>query len=141
MAQNLLLDNVIFYPLQPIEKFNRFLNMADVHLVIQKANASDLVMPSKLTTILAVGGLALITANDGSSLYNLVKKYHCALLVEAENQQALNQGMLQAIMENNQDITKNARTYAERHLSIDNVMADFESAVLKEYPQAAALSI
>lgn len=130
MAQNLHLDNVIFYPLQPIEKFNKFLNMADVHLVIQKSNASDLVMPSKLTTILAVGGLALITANEGSGLYALAKKHNLALVVDAENQQALNQGLLNAIMGNNDERMKNARNYAEKYLSINNVMSAFESEVL-----------
>ena len=141
MAQNLHLDNVIFYPLQPIEKFNQFLNMADVHLVIQKANASDLVMPSKLTTILAVGGLALITANEGSGLHALSKKYDLSIVVDAENQEALNQGLLQAIMGDNDNITKNARAYAERHLSINNVMRDFESAVLTQYNQVASLTV
>lgn len=133
MAQNLHLDNVIFYPLQPIEKFNQFLNMADVHLVIQKATASDLVMPSKLTTILAVGGLALITANEGSSLHSLVKNNNLAIVVDAEDQQALNQGLLEAVMSDTDGITKNARLYAEKYLSIDNVMRDFEEAVLSEY--------
>lgn len=141
IAQNLNLDNVIFYPLQPIEKFNQFLNMADVHLVIQKANASDLVMPSKLTTILAVGGLALITANEGSSLHSLVKKHNLALVVEAENQQALKQGLLDAIMNNNDEITKNARIYAEKYLSIDNVMHDFVTNVTSGYTESPALSI
>ncbi|MBC8053453.1 MAG: WcaI family glycosyltransferase [Sphingobacteriaceae bacterium] len=140
MAQNMHLDNVIFYPLQPIEKFNQFLNMADVHLVIQKADASDLVMPSKLTTILAVGGLSIITANAGS-LYNLAQKYNLSIVVKAENQQALNQGLLEAIMNNNEAITANARAYAERHLSIDNVMRDFEGAVLKQPVENAVYSI
>lgn len=135
MAQNLHLDNVIFYPLQPIEKFNQFLNMADVHLVIQKATASDLVMPSKLTTILAVGGLALVTANEGSSLHSLVKKNNLAIVVDAENQQALNQGLLEAVMNNTDEITKNARLYAEKYLSIDNVMRGFEETVLGEYTE------
>lgn len=142
MAQSLHLDNVIFYPLQPIEKFNEFLNMADVHLVIQKANASDLVMPSKLTTILAVGGLALITANEGSSLHSLVKKHNSAIVVEAENQQALNQGLLEAIMNNNDEITRNARVYAEKYLSIDNVMSEFAASVMtNSYSEKPAVSV
>jgi colanic acid biosynthesis glycosyl transferase WcaI len=132
MAQNLHLDNVIFYPLQPIEKFNDFLNMADLHLVIQKANASDLVMPSKLTTILAVGGLALITANDGSSLYSMAKKYNLAVVINAEDQQALNQGILSSTLADNTEITRNARAYAEKYLSIDNVMEDFETSLNAE---------
>ena len=59
MADSLNLNNVNFFPTQPFEKFNQFLNLADLHLIIQKASASDLVMPSKLTTILAVGGISL----------------------------------------------------------------------------------
>ena len=92
LAVDLGLHNVIFFPLQPFDKFNRFLNAADIHLVIQKANASDLVMPSKITTILAVGGLAIITANEGSGLYSLIHEYNMGLLVQAENQYALNGG-------------------------------------------------
>jgi len=125
------LQQVIFFPLQPFEKFNRFLNMADVHLVIQKANASDLVMPSKLTTILAVGGLALITANPGSSLYDLVARYNMGVLVNAEDQQALNEGMHQAIDHaDTATITQNAREYAETYLSIGKIMSRFEQAVV-----------
>ena len=130
LAVSLSLRNVVFFPLQPSEKFNRFLNIADVHLVIQKANASDLVMPSKLTTILAVGGLALITAPESSSLYKLVHKYSMGLLVEAESQQALNEGITKAISESNYYIGKNARVYAENYLSIDKVMGAFEQTLI-----------
>lgn len=127
------LENVIFLPLQPLEKFNLFLNMADVHLVIQKASASDLVMPSKLTTILSVGGLALITANEGSSLYNLVEKYQMGLLVKAEDTAALKKGISLALeRESHHETRRNAFTYAEKYLSIHNVMQSFEDQVLTE---------
>ncbi len=93
VSKEKLLHNVFFFPLQPNEKFNRFLNMADVHLVIQKSKASDLVMPSKLTTILAVGGIAVITANKESGLHELVSRYNMGTLVEAENKEALDNGI------------------------------------------------
>lgn len=130
MATDWHLDNVLFFPLQPFEKFNSFLNIADVHLVIQKANASDLVMPSKLTTILAVGGLALITANKDSGLHSLVDKYSMGVLVDAENQAALNDGIRRALTENTGEITKNARVYAEKYLSIEMIMRSFEQYAL-----------
>lgn len=131
LVSDLGLNNVTFFPLQPMEKFNAFLNMADVHLVIQKAKASDLVMPSKLTTILSVGGLALITANNDSGLYALTQKYNMGLLVEAEHQNALNKGIYEAIHTNERlTIMKNAREYAERYLDIDSVMKDFESIIV-----------
>ncbi|WP_282162220.1 WcaI family glycosyltransferase [Ulvibacterium marinum] len=126
MATEMQLQNVDFLPLQPKEDFNAFLNMADLHLVIQKEKASDLVMPSKLATILAVGGLALITANTGSSLHQVVDKYQMGLLVAAENQQALNAGILKAFQnQGNKAIQQAARVYAEQYLAIDKVMLSF----------------
>ncbi|WP_343671608.1 WcaI family glycosyltransferase [Chitinophaga sp.] len=129
-AEEMGLQNVIFFPLQPIERFNHFLNMADVHLVIQKANASDLVMPSKLTTILAVGGLALITANSGTSLHELVSTHNMGILVDAENQQALNEGILRSVSGDVREIARNGRSYAENYLSVGRIMGRFEEHVV-----------
>ena len=129
MANNMQLSNVVFFPLQPLQSFNRFLNMADVHLIIQKANASDLVMPSKLTTIFAVGGLAVITANPESSLHNMISEFEMGILAEAETDEALAKAIYVALYNDNRRIRSNARRYAEDYLSIDNVMrryvADF----------------
>ncbi|MBO0357510.1 WcaI family glycosyltransferase [Hymenobacter sp. BT186] len=134
MAKNLSLQNIVFLPLQPFDKFNQFLNLADIHLVIQKATASDLVMPSKVTTILAVGGLAVITANEGSSLHTLVQEHNMGILVPAEDQQALNDGIKQALSLQNSHIAENARTYAERNLSIDKIMQSFVSTMQERQP-------
>ena len=126
LSKALNLTNVIFFPLQPLEKFNHFLNMADLHLVIQKRNASDLVMPSKLTSILAVGGVALVTANEGSTLFSVIKKNQIGILVDAEDQQALNKGIQEAIISKNERLAENARNYAQENLSLDGVMQKFE---------------
>src|SRR5690606_28460672 len=40
LTNQLNLGNVSFLPLQPLTEFNKILNMADVHLVIQKSQAS-----------------------------------------------------------------------------------------------------
>jgi colanic acid biosynthesis glycosyl transferase WcaI len=130
LTDSLQLRNVVFLPLQPVERLNALLNMADVHLVIQKANTSDLVMPSKLTNILSVGGLAIVTANPDSTLYKVVNKYDIGLLVQAENQTALNAGLQTALTNDMLAIRHNARAYAEKYLAIDNVMHTFEQEVL-----------
>ena len=127
LADQLNLQNVNFMPLQDYSKFNDFLNLADVHLVIQKASASDLVMPSKLTTILAVGGLAIITANPGSGLYSLVKEQNIGVLVEAENAEA-ERSILKVIKRLN-EIAVNARKYAENHLSTEEVLRSYEASI------------
>ncbi len=125
MAADMQLNNVQFLPLQPLEKLNAFLNMADVHLVIQKANAADLVMPSKLTNILAVGGLSIITANAGSSLHRLVQEHELAILAEAENDAALAAAIVQAVEQDSSLLQQNALRYAQEYLAIDTVMSRY----------------
>jgi len=130
MTNELRLTNVQFLPLQPLAIFNRILNMADLHLVIQKSQASDLVMPSKLTTILAVGGLALVTANKNSELHNLIHAHGIGILVDADDQSSLIEGILKATRGNWEGVTTKARKYAEDHLSIDSILHSYEKNVL-----------
>jgi colanic acid biosynthesis glycosyl transferase WcaI len=125
LKASLQIQNVTFMPLQPAESLNQFLNMADVHLVLQKANASDLVMPSKLTPILAVGGLAVITAPAQSSLYNIIHKYQIGILAEPENQTALTNAIHLALNQLNGSITDNARNYAKNFLSINEILMKY----------------
>jgi len=130
LAEEMQLHNLFFLPLQPIETFNQFLNAADVHLIIQKANAGDLVMSSKLTTVLAVGGVAVITSNPGSGMYALVQEHQMGILVKAENQQALNEGIAAAMAQDTTQFSQNARRYAEQHLSLEGVMHSYEQLLL-----------
>jgi colanic acid biosynthesis glycosyl transferase WcaI len=62
------LPNVRFLPLQPAERFNEFLNVADIHLLPQRRDASDLVMPSKLLAMLATGRPVIATAPTRSEI-------------------------------------------------------------------------
>ena len=62
------LGNVRFLPLQPAARFNEFLNVADIHLLPQRREASDLVMPSKLLAMLASGRPVIAMAPRDSEL-------------------------------------------------------------------------
>ena len=63
------LPNMRFFPLQPIEKLNDLMGLADIHLLPQIAGAADLMLPSKLTNILASGRPVLATAEPDTSLW------------------------------------------------------------------------
>ena len=62
------LGNVRFLPLQPAERLNDWLGLADIHLLPQRADVADLVMPSKLTGMLASGRPVLATAVPGTGV-------------------------------------------------------------------------
>jgi colanic acid biosynthesis glycosyl transferase WcaI len=68
VAQAEGLANVRFLPVQPVEKLNSLLNLAAIHLLPQRADAADLVMPSKLTGMLASGRPVIATASPGTEI-------------------------------------------------------------------------
>ncbi len=126
MANTAGLINVSFLPVQEMDVFNEFLNMADLHLILQKSNASDLVMPSKLTTILAVGGISLVTAPEGTSLYKTIDQYNLGYIIEPENTELLCKAIVEMKFDADFELKKQkSREYALKYLNIDNVMNEF----------------
>ena len=63
------LANVQLHDLQPAAKMGAMLTMADLHLLPQIAGAADLVLPSKLTNMLASGRPVIATTEPGTGLY------------------------------------------------------------------------
>lgn len=61
-------SNVSFLPLQPLERLPELLGTADIHLLPQRPEAADLVLPSKLTGMLASGRPVVAMAEAGSGL-------------------------------------------------------------------------
>lgn len=131
LAADRNLRQVLFYPLQPAEKLPALLAAADLHLVIQKKEAADLVLPSKLTGILAAGGCAVVTALPGTSLYELMTDNALGLVVAPESVEALQAGIEQGLVGPLQHYRHNARRYAEQHLSKAAVLSAFETSVKK----------
>lgn len=130
LSKEAALTNILFFPLQPYEKLSALLAMADIHLVLQKKSASDLVLPSKLTAILASGGCSLVTATPDSSLYDIISKYNLGIIVEPESISALKEGIDIAL---NDDLTiykRNSREYSELYLSKEAILKAFEKELI-----------
>lgn len=70
-AQNLPMMR--FLPLQPMDRLSDLLGMADLHLLPQIAGAADLVLPSKLTNMLASGRPVVATADPDTALWQEVE--------------------------------------------------------------------
>jgi colanic acid biosynthesis glycosyl transferase WcaI len=67
-AQTGGLPNIHFLDLQSNEKFPELLATADIHLLPQRSEAADLVLPSKLADMLASGRPIVAMAEAGSGL-------------------------------------------------------------------------
>ncbi|WP_420458895.1 WcaI family glycosyltransferase [Neolewinella sp.] len=128
-AESLGLTNVVFKSLQPLERLAATLAAADVHLVLQKRAAADLVMPSKLTNILAVGGHALITAEAGTTLYDLVDEHQLGTLVEPEDLDALEEGLRGILSGARSQDAAGAEDFAASHLDKEHILTDFRTVL------------
>lgn len=124
-------ENVRFHPLQPYEQLPELMALADVHLVVQRRGAADAVLPSKLTTILAAGGNALVTAEVHTELGKLCEKHPgIAVRVEPEDPARLTEalrGMLAAVDVGKRRHNAIARAYAEQNLDKQRVLERFEA--------------
>lgn len=67
------LDNIQFHDLQPRDRLSELLGIATVHLMPQLATAADLLLPSKLTNMLASGRPVVATAAPGTGLAHEVE--------------------------------------------------------------------
>lgn len=137
LVQSYGLTNVTFHPLQPYEKLSALLATADLHLVLQKKLASDLVLPSKLTAILAAGGCALVSAIPGTTLHEIINKHQMGILIEPESVDALIQGIDKAFQTDLTVYKQNARSYAECYLDKDAILSKF----MRQLQQTAAQTL
>jgi colanic acid biosynthesis glycosyl transferase WcaI len=125
------LTNVTFHPLQPYKKLSALLGTADIHLVLQKKSASDLVLPSKLTGILAAGGCALVSAIPDTTLYDVVNRHRMGILIEPESAEALEDAINNAFATDLTSYRMNARRYAENYLNKETALRKFMNHLLK----------
>jgi colanic acid biosynthesis glycosyl transferase WcaI len=126
------LPNVHFLSLQPTEELSELLGLADIHLLPQRSGAADLVMPSKLTGMLASGRPVIAGAAFGTELAEVIFEAACGMVVSPENPAA----MVAAIRKLAEDpaaraqMGRNGRQYAEQYLERDAVLRRFEQELL-----------
>ena len=133
MARRRGLDNLRFFPVQPLERLPLMLAAGDVHLVVQKREAADLVMPSKLTNILAAGRPSVATADPSTALHDVLDNYDCGIITTPGGVEELT-GAITRLADDagmRQRLGENARDYAERHLDKHRILAGFEDELKK----------
>lgn len=125
------LPNLRFLPLQPEERFNEFLNLGDIHLMPQRRDAADLVMPSKLGAVLAAGKPVIATVPPGTQIARTLGA--AGGIVPPEDPERL----AQAIRELAGDVPRRvamgaaARRIARETFEAETVLAQMETRLLQ----------
>jgi colanic acid biosynthesis glycosyl transferase WcaI len=124
------LPNVRFMPLQPLERLGDLLGLADVHMLPQRADAAEMVMPSKLTGMLASGRPVVGMAAAGSELADVVQS--CGVVVRHGDVPAFAEGIRYLAEEPalRTELGRAARNFADRHLARTTVLNRLEAEMV-----------
>ena len=116
------LANLLFFPLQPFALLGELLCMADIHLLTQNPGAADLVLPSKLSGMLASARPVITTCHAGTELEAVVSK--CGLIVPPDDIPKLAKAvcLLADAPKVRQELGRRGRAYAETTFERDAVL-------------------
>jgi colanic acid biosynthesis glycosyl transferase WcaI len=124
------LPNVRFMDLQPAKRLPDLLAMADIHLLPQRADAADLVMPSKLTGMLASARPVVASAHAGTELASVVKS--CGLVVPPGDPLAFANAVQTLATDPalRERLGAEGFLYAQQHLDRDAVLGRLEAELM-----------
>jgi colanic acid biosynthesis glycosyl transferase WcaI len=130
------LANVRFLPLQPFDRLGELLCLADIHLLPQGADAADLVLPAKLSGMLASGRPVISTCRPGTEIGAVVAQ--CGVIVPPADAKALADaiGALADDPKRRADLGRAARAFAETHFELDRVLERRFAAIEREVEEA-----
>jgi len=114
--------NVLFLPLQPFERLGELLCTADIHLLPQSPGVADLVLPSKLSGMLASGRPVISTCRLGTELETVVSK--CGVVVPPDDDAAFAAAVCKLADSPplRIELGRKARSYAETNFERDAIL-------------------
>lgn len=128
------LNNVKFFPLQPMEKVAQVYSMADVALVSCKKGLGGSAMPSKTWSILSAGTPVVCSFDKGGDLQRIIEDNQLGLFSEAGDVEGLVENVL--FFYQNKEICreygKNGRAFIEKNLTREVGTAKYVQ-VLKQF--------
>jgi colanic acid biosynthesis glycosyl transferase WcaI len=115
--------------LQQADRLNDLLNLTDIHLLPQRPEAADLLMPCKLTGMMASGRAIVATAHPGTEVAEAL--IDCGLVVPPGSIEAFVNAVqrLAAAAGLRSRMGKAGQDYAVRHLSRHDVLKSFEFTI------------
>lgn len=131
------LPNVKLLPLQPKERLGELLGLADIHLLTQSADAEDLVLPSKLTGMLASGRPVVATCRPDTEIATVVAR--CGLVCDPDSVDELASAVTELADQPDarEHLGLQARIYAEHYLAKDAILSRWAARAGRVNPVAS----
>ncbi|SES42145.1 glycosyltransferase family 4 protein [Rhizobium sp. NFR03] len=139
------LRNVVFHPLQPIDKLSESLGAADVHLVSLLPKLEHCIVPSKLYGILAAGRPTIFIGDEDGEVARIIARAGCGLHVAIGDIEGLTRAI--SYLAGNPEICRSMGQRARQLLATDysrdgaiDAWSGLISTLAQETPSVAVLS-
>lgn len=135
------MPNIRFLNLQPLERLNALLNLANVHLLPQISDAADLVMPSKLQGMCASGQPVIGTVHRSTQVAQVLED--CGVVVPPGDITALSSAIVYLLAHPKQcsKLGQAARRFAIAHWHKGIILQKFEQELMELCPLPSLKSV
>ena len=125
------LDNVVFLPLQPKEKYPEVLQASDLCLVTLRQEVKTPVVPSKILSIMAAGRPILASLPPDGDAPRLIAEAQCGQTISPNDPQAMAQAIFQLYHDPMllEKMGAQGRRYAVRHFSSEAAAEFLENSL------------
>ncbi|WP_406685335.1 WcaI family glycosyltransferase [Seonamhaeicola sp. MEBiC1930] len=127
------LSKVTYYPPVPYNELSSLLSSADLHILFQKNDVVDSVMPSKLLGMMASARPSLISGNEDSEVKSVISESKGGFYI-SDNSVKNCINIVEKLIESPkkaQDIGFYAREHVANKFSLKKVLNNFESTLAK----------
>jgi len=131
LARENQLDNVLFLPMQPKDKYPEVLLASDLCLATLRPEVKTPVVPSKILSIMAAGRPVLASLPLDGDAPRLIAEAQCGRVIAPSDPEAMAQSILQLFQapELRAQMGVRGRRYAVQHLSLERAAELLENHI------------
>ena len=129
------LDNVLMFPLQPIERVSEVYSMADISIISCTPGTGGSGMPSKTWTIMAAGVPIIASFDMPSEMERTIEEAECGFCTRVGDENELGEKIVRVYRDSQlkECLGRNARKYAEENVSKTEAVAKYLKSIEKVF--------
>lgn len=124
------IKNIIARNLVPTTELNTWLNLADYHLIFQRNETSNYLFPSKLVSILSVGGICIAFVPESNQMGKMLIDNEIGFVISEVEPLNINQKLIKIIEADNNKIRVNSREFAVFNFNKEKILESWVNKTL-----------
>lgn len=124
------LDNIVARKLVPIEELNNWLNLADYHLIFQRNEINNYLFPSKIVSILGIGGACIAFVSPSNNIGKLLNENQIGFVIFEHNPADIYLKLTEIMNFNADNMKQAARLFAIKNFDKNQILEKWLGNIL-----------